>query len=565
MTARFRRVAFTLLIVLIVPHRVVVGAEPPTAQQLRQELQQLRTEYETRLRQIERQLEQLEAKEHSASRPVTMTNIDAAPSNPDTNRPARLPSLPLDPENARRQFLTEQFQPDTESRDIARGQDRERFLRDRLEKVLSEFVDFSGYFRAGYGRNSEGGIQEPFKAPGAGSKYRLGNETENYGELALGKSFFVPGLFSTTAPSSAGVAEDPAHWGPVARFQFRLAFSNPYSGGTDFSVPESWASLGNLIGSQREMKFWAGNRFYRRHDIHVSDFYFYNMSGKGAGVEDFDLGFAKMALAWIGESSQDATYGDVILPDPANKSGFAKSNWDLRLYDLAAPLGKVEIGVTLASSEGGRDEAGDQVDDALGVGLNVVHTAEGFMDDRSVNKLSLQIANGPARTFSSGFELYPSQGSLYILPELRESWRARLTEHFILQPYEWFSIGPVLAYEYTDFGEHGAFGGTRHWFSAGVRPIIQFTRNLGIAMEGGVDWTDSDGRIDNAPDGSGALWKITVAPQVSLDRFFLSRPVLRFYVTYAGWSDAYQNTVGGIDYVGETSGLGFGVQMEAWW
>jgi hypothetical protein len=378
MTASFRCVAYTMWCFLLPPVLVVGRAEPPTAQQLRQELQQLRTEYETRLRQIEQQLEQLEAKAQPAPRPVTAPEADSSSLAPATTNPPRLPVLPSDRESARRQFLTEQFQPTTESRDMAREQDREQLLRDRLEKVLSEFVDFSGYFRAGYGRNSEGGIQVPFKAPGAGSKYRLGNETENYGELALGKSFFVPGLFSTTAPSGAGAAEDPADWGPVARFQFRLAFSNPYSGGTDFSVPEAWASLGNLLGSQPEMKFWAGNRFYRRHDIHVTDFYFYNMSGKGAGVEDFDVGFAKMALAWIGESSQDATYGDVILPDPANKSGFAKSNWDLRLYDLAAPLGKVEIGVTLANSEGGRDEDGAQVDDALGVGLNVVHTAEGL-------------------------------------------------------------------------------------------------------------------------------------------------------------------------------------------
>jgi maltoporin len=84
-------------------------------------------------------------------------------------------------------------------------------------------------------------------------------------------------------------------------------------------------------------------------------------------------------------------------------------------------------------------------------------------------------------------------------------------------------------------------------------------------VEGGLDWTTTDGLVDNAPDDSGALWKITVAPQVSLDHFFLSRPVLRAYVTYAGWSKAYRNAVGGIDYLDETSGFGFGVQMEAWW
>ena len=58
-------------------------------------------------------------------------------------------------------------------------------------------------------------------------------------------------------------------------------------------------ALGSLA-AQPSMKFWAGLRYYRRHDIHINDFFFYNMSGGGGGVEDFELLFGKMALAWIG-------------------------------------------------------------------------------------------------------------------------------------------------------------------------------------------------------------------------------------------------------------------------
>ena len=35
-----------------------------------------------------------------------------------------------------------------------------------------------------------------FQAPGAVSKYRLGNEAETYGELILGKNFYLPGIFN---------------------------------------------------------------------------------------------------------------------------------------------------------------------------------------------------------------------------------------------------------------------------------------------------------------------------------------------------------------------------------
>ena len=55
---------------------------------------------------------------------------------------------------------------------------------DKLQQQVGAF-EFHGYFRSGYGLNGAGGQQVAFQAPGAGAKYRLGNETESYGELIL--------------------------------------------------------------------------------------------------------------------------------------------------------------------------------------------------------------------------------------------------------------------------------------------------------------------------------------------------------------------------------------------
>src|SRR5262249_43971109 len=52
----------------------------------------------------------------------------------------------------------------------------------KLEQQVGSF-EFHGYFRSGYGQNSTGGKQIAFQAPGAGAKYRLGNEAETYGEI----------------------------------------------------------------------------------------------------------------------------------------------------------------------------------------------------------------------------------------------------------------------------------------------------------------------------------------------------------------------------------------------
>ena len=46
-------------------------------------------------------------------------------------------------------------------------------------------VEFTGYVRSGIGGADTGGTQQCFQLPGAQSKYRLGNECEQYIELDL--------------------------------------------------------------------------------------------------------------------------------------------------------------------------------------------------------------------------------------------------------------------------------------------------------------------------------------------------------------------------------------------
>ena len=85
--------------------------------------------------------------------------------------------------------------------------------------------------------NGRGGKQVAFKAPGAGAKYRLGNEAETYGELTIGKNFYAPGLFGLDEPPRA----DGTPTGPIARVQATISIYNPYqdllsSSGTDFGL-----------------------------------------------------------------------------------------------------------------------------------------------------------------------------------------------------------------------------------------------------------------------------------------------------------------------------------------
>jgi len=102
--------------------------------------------------------------------------------------------------------------------------------------------------------------------------------------------------------------------------------------------------------------------------------------------------------------------------------------------------------------------------------------------------------------------------------------------------------------------------GKQTWISAGVRPIYHFDDRISLAFEAGWDHVDSE-----LFDTSDHLYKITIAPQISLGGRFNSRPVIRAYATYAGWGDDFVGQVGGNDYLGKNNGASFGVQMEAWW
>lgn len=513
------------------------------ADQLREELRQLKQDYEQRVRKIEEQLQRMDKQPAT-----TTTNVAQA-------KPAAAPTASTNAAFTAKQFADEQFARNTESREQAVKMTDAPF-RERVEQVLQNFVEISGYLRAGYGRDNEGGPQVAFQAPGAFSKYRLGNEAETYGELTFGKNFYVPGLFKLDPEERP----DGTPVGPIARVQATVSMYNPYqdllsSSDTTFGLPEAWASIGNVFADQPSLKFWAGNRFYRRHDIHISDFFYYNMSGAGGGVEDFQLPFGKLAFAWIGAASQSG-FSDVPNPDANNQAGFSKANWDLRLYDVPLPLGKGEFGIVYANADSGLDAAGNSAPDSDGVSFNFVHTSAPFISKDGVNKLSLQFGTGAAKTFTSGFEFVTQTNGVFIVPDATDSWRFRVTESFTANLNDNFSIGPAIVYQLTDDGS----GNQQQWLSTGVRPVLHFNQYFSLAFEGGVDWVKSD-----VADTSGNLYKLTIAPQVSLGNRFMSRPVIRAFATYAHWSDDFVGQVGGNDYLTQNDGWTYGVQMEVWW
>jgi maltoporin len=104
----------------------------------------------------------------------------------------------------------------------------------KLEEQVKAF-EFHGYFRSGYGLNGVGGQQVAFQAPGAGAKYRLGNETETYGELIFVNNWLNPDravdkawiktevMLEANTTNSASYANFPTCYGND-QFRLREAF-----------------------------------------------------------------------------------------------------------------------------------------------------------------------------------------------------------------------------------------------------------------------------------------------------------------------------------------------------
>src|SRR5438876_2369761 len=171
----------------------------------------------------------------------------------------------------------------------------------KLQEQVGTF-EFHGYFRSGYGLNSEGGQQVAFQAPGAGAKYRLGNEAETYGEFIFVNNWLNPERNSDKAwlKTEVMIEANTTNSASFANF-------NNGTGNDQFRLREAFVRAGNIFESQPEAKFWAGERYYRRQHIEIDDFYPLDMSGYGGGVEDVNLKVAKLAVSYLAGARPDIT------------------------------------------------------------------------------------------------------------------------------------------------------------------------------------------------------------------------------------------------------------------
>lgn len=386
------------------------------------------------------------------------------------------------------------------------------FIRQEMSAAPKPF-EYHGYLRSGFGTNIKGTDQVTFQAPGAYAKYRLGNETETYGEASLVANWINP-------------SDDGAWFKTVTTIAYITGNTQQFDVVNPIALQEAYAEAGRVIESAPEMTFWAGHRFYRRRDIHINDFFYMDMSGLGGGFQDLEVGPGKLSVAYFGATDETPTANGL----------FAKNAIDIRLSNIDVGTGEIELWLNPVIGRGD-----DLVPNRHGVAGGVVHTLGGFMG--GFNELSVQFGFGGAANFQT------------YIPAADNGWMLRVVERATIQTSESMSMmwGGVFQLDNTD-----GVDSPNLWISAGARPVFHLSKYTAVAVEGGIDAVQPDG------GDMGILTKLTVAPQLRAGNSFWGRPVLRAFATAAFWNESIQGAVGGPAFTDDSFGMTFGVQMESW-
>lgn len=409
-------------------------------------------------------------------------------------------------------------------------------------------VDFTGYARSGIGWTGSGGEQQCFQATGAQSKYRLGNECETYAELKLGQEVWKEGdksfYFDTNVAYSVAQQNDWEATSPAFR--------------------EANVKGKNLIDALPGSTIWAGKRFYQRHDVHMIDFYYWDISGPGAGLEDVDLGFGKLSFAATrsSEAGGSYTFSSDRIRDFATST--ANDVFDVRLAGMETnPNGVLELGVDYGRANARDDYRIEDGASKDGWMFTAEHTQSML---KGYNKFVLQYATDAMTSQGKGVPQgtnLNNNGDMY-----------RVLDHGAISLAERWDLMYVAMYQNIDLDNNR---GTE-WYTVGVRPMYKWTPIMSTLLELGYDNVKSQ----QANERNGQ-YKVTLAQQWQAGDSIWSRPALRLFATYAKWDEKWgyskdnsgdltsfasaDSTGNGIltNSRGNDDEVTFGAQMEIWW
>lgn len=315
-------------------------------------------------------------------------------------------------------------------------------------------VDFHGYARSGIGWTSGGGEQSAFTVNGGGSKYRLGNEAETYAELKLGQELYKNGEKSIYLDSNVAYSVNQ---------QVDWEATNP-------ALREINVQFKNFADSLPGATLWAGKRFYQRHDVHMNDFYYWDISGPGAGVENIDVGFGKLSLAVTRNTEKDGAYSWNYNPITKKWESSQDKNkdvyndvFDVRLAGIETNKdGSLEIGFDFGNAHTKDGAIYEKDATKRGYMATIEHTQGNFFG--GFNKFTAQYAKDAMTSWNTGH----SQGG----SANNKGDMLRLINQGVVQASDKVEVMYALIYEKTDLDNKRG----KTWYSALMNPLMIFIK-----------------------------------------------------------------------------------------
>ncbi len=432
--------------------------------------------------------------------------------------------------------------------------------------LAEESVDFHGYMRSGIGATAGGGDQSCFQANGADTKFRLGNECETYMELELGyeawkkeksiENFYIDTRIAYKSGQQNDWGEDPGDGSGSnsdAISGDRAVTAHPYRDSV-VSVREANAQYRGLFGSEKTT-IWAGKRFYQRHDIHMADFYYWDLSGAGGGIEYIQAGPGELSLAWVRntDGSWANGLGDDFWEEETVRPNVINNVFSARYAGLHINSnGSLELGLEYGAADltDGQDRLG--FSDQDGFLLTAEHTQGEFLG--GFNKFTVQYATDSMAMTGNNDTHSHSASNLDYMWRVLDQGSIQLGSKVEMMYATWYET------------KEGAEDGSKDWFAIGIRPIYKWTETMNTALEIGYDNVNvKDGFWGDGQDGTRELTKITLAQQWQAGESIWARPVIRLFVTQAFWNDNNTPQTPGILELDDSEGTTFGMQAEAWW
>ncbi|WP_058911487.1 maltoporin [Entomohabitans teleogrylli] len=411
-----------------------------------------------------------------------------------------------------------------------------------------------GYIRSGILANKDGNRSDSLGLMPDG-RFRLGNEQDTKIEL-------LPEV--TLRADSGAVAKVKANL--THQSKCTSDWNCQDDDGKEVQFREGFAELSGLDFAP-DVTFWAGKRYSSSNtSSHQFDWEYIQYNGTGGGFDNLDLGFARFDAGVYAFSPTDETNAyPVDRKDQGYPDDYSLNLWFKKIAGSGFDLEL--IGHHMNRNENHPDAA------EHGYGVTGLYNFDGFYGlSDGYSRIALQYGRGLAAGDSLG-----KNGWGWANLNNTQSWRVVLDGMASLGEWE---ISTFAFYQqdknYRWWSSDKDGWGRKSWV-AGVRPYQQITKNFAMQYELGYEYLDDDNYKGVNGKGKGGLTKVTVAPTLTFDSGFWSRPQLRFFVTYAKWdkgvADALDgnynwgtNTIdaGGYSRSGETDTVNFGVQAEVW-